>query len=488
VTGAARDERRERVAVIRLDNPPVNGLAHRLRREIVDALDLALRDEAVRSIVLIGDGKLFSGGADIREFNTPAAIEAPTLREVIQRIESSAKPVIAALHGGAYGGGLELAMGCNYRVASESTRVALPEVKLGLLPGAGGTQRLPRLIGAQAALAMIVSGDPIDARRALELGLVDAIVDGDLLDGACAFADRVSMAATHPVSSRRSAGAGAGEAIFAASRADANGSKPGFLAPLECIACVEASLTLPFAEGIVFERERFNRLIIDAQSKALRYLFFATRQASKIVGSPPRTPASPTGPATAVDPTAIEASIHLSSTIGAGAALVGACKGSVGHRLMMSLRHETDLLLEEGALPGQIQRVRRDFGVASGALAANDLPDVALHNERSGAKSRARRSISDAEIIDRTIYSLVNEGARALEENLLERASDIDLICVYGFGFPAWRGGPMYHADTLGLDKVHARIEELHRAYGKAWIPAPLLARLAGEGGRFNPR
>src|SRR5450631_139526 len=286
MTPGARYERHDDVAVIRLENPHVNGLAHRVRRDIVEGLESANHESAVRSIVIVGDGKIFCGGADIREFNTPAAVEAPSLRDVIKRVEASLKPIIAALHGGAYGGGLELAMGCNYRVAATSTLFALAEVKLGLLPGAGGTQRLARLTGAQPALKMIVSGEPVDATRARELGLIDEIIDGDFFAGALAFARRVASNSIHPVASRRTIAPEDGDTIFAAARSDAAKSRRGFRAPLECIACVEASLALPFDEGLVFERERFNILLAGGESKALRHLFFAEREATKVPDVP----------------------------------------------------------------------------------------------------------------------------------------------------------------------------------------------------------
>ena len=694
ITPGAHHKRRDGVAIIRLDNPPVNGLSHRVRRGVVDGLEKAQQDATVQSIVILGDGKIFCGGADIREFNTPAAVEAPALRDVIKRVEASTKPVIAALHGGAYGGGLELAMGCNYRVASASTQLALPEVKLGLLPGAGGTQRLPRLIGAKPALKMIVSGEPLDANRARQLGLIDEIIEGDFLSGALAFANRVASASIHPVASQRTIALADGEAIFSAARSDATRSRRGFRAPLECIASVEASLALPFDQGLAFERERFNSLLADGQSKALRHLFFAEREATKVPALPPGTAARPiervavvgagtmgTGiaicfadagiPVTLLEsrsdalergqrtlqshytasvakgrlvqaqmerrlelitgsldydelrdvdlvieavfedmsvkqevferldaickpgsilatntsslnideiaartsrpqdviglhffspanlmrlleivraaktaPDVIATSIQLARRIGKIVALVGVCEGFVGNRMLTPYMREAGFLLEEGAAPHQVDRALYEFGMAMGPFAVSDLagldiswqvrkrlsaarpvhlrystvadrlfemgrfgqktgagyyryapgsrttlpdPEVDTLIERCARESGIRRrAISDSEIVERTIYALINEGARILDDGVAQRASDIDLIYVHGYGFPAWRGGPMFYADTLGLDKVHTRIRLFHEEHGEHWKPAPLLERLAGEGGRFN--
>jgi 3-hydroxyacyl-CoA dehydrogenase len=694
MTPGTRYERLADVAVIRLENPPVNGLAHRVRQGIAAGLEKAHSEDAVRSIVLIGDGKLFSGGADIREFKTPAASDAPSLRDVIERVEASSKPVIAAVHGGAYGGGLELAMGCNYRVASASTQLALPEVKLGLLPGAGGTQRLPRLVGAKAALEMIVSGDPIDAIRARELGLIDGIIDGDFLAGAIAFAKRVASAPQHPVASRRTIAPMDGDAIFAAARSEAARTRRGFLAPLECIACVEAALSLPFDQGLVFERERFKILLNGAQSKALRHLFFAEREAAKVADLPPDTATRPIGgvgvvgagtmgtgiamsfanagfavtllesrsdalqrassamrssyaasvakgkldqarmerrleliagsldyadlreadlvieavfedmsvkhavferldaickpgailatntsrlnvdeiaartsrpqdviglhffsPANVMRlleivraaktaPDVIATSIQLARKLGKIAAVVGVCEGFVGNRMLTPYLREAGFLLEEGASPQQVDRALVEFGMAMGPFAVSDLagldigwqarkrlaasrpkhlrystladrlcemgrfgqktgagyyryapgtrtplpdPEVDSLIERcAGESGTRRRAIGDHEIVERTLFALINEGARILDEGIAQRASDIDLIYVHGYGFPAWRGGPIYYADALGLDKVLARVRQFREAHDEHWAPAPLLERLAAQGNRFN--
>ena len=470
----ARYERRDGVAVISLDNPPVNGLSHAVRRDVAAFIDNAQQDDAVRLIVLIGEGKLFCAGADIREFNTPAAAEAPTLRDLIDRLEGSAKPVIAALHGGAYGGGLELAIGCHYRVATDSTPLALPEVKLGLLPGAGGTQRLPRLVGAEEALKMIVSGDPIDAKLALDLGLIDEIIDGDLLSGTLAFAHRVASTLAHPIASRRPVALTDGGAIFEVARSNAATSRRGFRAPQECISCVEASVALPFEQGMAFERERFNSLLADGQSKALRHLFFAEREAAKRA------------------PDIGARSLHVVRKIGKIGVVIEVGEGSVGNRMLTAYMREAGFLLEEGAMRHQIDRALYAFGMATEPFASSDsagLDSAGQARERRAETHAANlraSTIADEEIVERMIYALINEGARILDERVAQRASDIDFIYVHGYGFPAWRGGPMFHADSVGLDKILARIRRLQEKHGERWKPAPLLERLASEGARFN--
>ncbi|QSQ19017.1 enoyl-CoA hydratase/isomerase family protein [Pyxidicoccus parkwayensis] len=279
------------VAVIRLDNPPVNGLGHAVRTGIVDGLRQAEADAAVKAVVLIGSERAFSGGADIREFNTPKALAEPNLGTVIHYVESSSKPVIAAIGGACMGGGLELALGCHYRVAQPGAQIALPEVKLGLLPGAGGTQRLPRLIGVEAALNMIVSGATVPSEQFKGTPLFDVFVEGDLLQGALAFAKVVvdegrplkrvrDLTVTHPKP----------EAFFLYARTAVGAASKGYPAPLKCVDAVEAAVTKPFEEGLQVEREAFVHLIQTSESRALRHAFFAERAASKVAGVGEDTP------------------------------------------------------------------------------------------------------------------------------------------------------------------------------------------------------
>jgi len=291
-----RYERRANVAVLQIDNPPVNGLGHITRRTLSDGLEQALDDSAVKVIVITGTDKVFSGGADIREFNTPAALAEPNLLQLIEQVEQSPKPVIAAINGVCMGGGLELSLGCNYRIATPDASMGLPEVKIGLLPGAGGTQRLPRAVGAETGLRMITSGDPIKADEALASGLVERIVDRSSFDGVLAFAQEVAARAAHPKLRDRAVALPAGAdvaAMFAAARAEIAKRARGLPAPLKCVDAVEAAVTQPFDVGLRFERGLFIELVQSPESKALRHAFFAERAAAKIPDVPADTPTRP---------------------------------------------------------------------------------------------------------------------------------------------------------------------------------------------------
>jgi len=276
---AAEYSTRGAVAAIGFNNPPMNTLAHALRVAVREALQKAIDDPAVKAIVLNGGGRAFSSGAEIREFNTPAALASPNLRELIAAIEASPKPVVAAIHGFAMGGGLELSLGCHYRVAAPGAQLALPEVKLGLLPGAGGTQRLPRALGAERALEMIVSGNPVKSEAVAGTPLVDEIIEGDLLKGALAFAERV---AAQPLRKLRDLPVKADDAFFAEARKRIAKGYRGFPAPAKCVEAVEAAVKLPFEEGVKFERRCFEELLEAAESKALRHAFFGERTVAKI--------------------------------------------------------------------------------------------------------------------------------------------------------------------------------------------------------------
>ena len=680
-------------AVIYLNNPPVNGMGHALREELAGHLDAAWSDARVDTIVIAGAGKLFCGGADIKAFNTPASRAEPSSRTIVRRIEESAKPVIAAIHGSALGLGLEFAMGCHYRIAQRGAKLGLPEVKLGLLPGGGGTQRLPRLAGVEAAVKMIVEGDPVIADEALKMGLVDEVSTGDLLPAAIAFAQRVAGNREHPVASRRQAHPPAEAGFFEAQRKRIASSKRGQPAPLESLACIEAAVAMPFEEGMKFERERFDVLVNGTESKAMRHLFLAERAAAKVPGLPAdiapakiskvavigagtmgggiamsfasagipvilfeareealqrgmgtirknyegtvskgrlkqeeadarvarieptldmarvadadlvieavfedmavkkdlfikldalckatavlatntsrldvneiaaatSRPQSVIGlhyfsPAnvmrlvevvrgTATSSEVIVASMNVVRQTGKLPVLVGVCDGFVGNRMVAQYAREAEFLLEEGATPQQVDGALQKFGLAMGRFAMADLAgldigwagrkrlaptrpqhlryskvaDRICEMGRFGQKTGAgfyryepgsrtpvpdaivddliiecareagieRRTITDEEIVERAIYALINEGAKILDEGVAERASDIDLIYVNGYGFPAWRGGPMFYAETVGLDKVYARICEFERLHGEFWRPAPLLKQLAESGKTF---
>ena len=289
-------ERRGDVAVLQIDNPPVNGLGHTTRRTLAEGLERALDDAAVKAIVITGTDKVFSGGADIREFNTPAALAEPNLLQLIELVESSPKPVVAAINGVCMGGGLELSLGCNYRIATPDASMGLPEVKIGLLPGAGGTQRLPRAVGAEKGLRMITTGEPIRADEALASGLVERIVDRGSFDGVMAFAKEVAARASHPRLRDRKVALPAGAdsaAMFGAARAEIAKQARGLPAPLKCVDAVEAAVTKPFEEGLGFERGLFIELVQSPESKALRHAFFAERAAAKIPDVPEDTPTRP---------------------------------------------------------------------------------------------------------------------------------------------------------------------------------------------------
>ncbi|HEX5343958.1 MAG TPA: enoyl-CoA hydratase-related protein, partial [Duganella sp.] len=283
-----------KVAVITLNNPPVNGMGHVTRSAAVKGIQQALADDAVKAIVITGAGKAFSGGADIKEFNTPKALQEPSLHTLIATAEGATKPVVAAIHSVCMGGGLELSLGCHYRVALPGAQIALPEVKLGLLPGAGGTQRLPRAIGLEAALNMIVSGEPQKATAFAGTALVDELVDADLVAAAVAFAQRV-VAEGRPLRRLRDVKidpAGA-DAFLQFARNSVKAAAQGLPAPLQCVECVAHAVTQPFDEGLRLERAAFFALMNTPESRALRHVFAAERAAGKIPDLPEGTPIRP---------------------------------------------------------------------------------------------------------------------------------------------------------------------------------------------------
>ena len=684
------------IAVITMNNPPVNGLGHPLRKGIVAGIDKALADPTVKAIVLIGGGNAFSGGADIKEFNSPASSAEPHLRQIIAKIETVSKPVVAAVHKVAMGGGLELALGCHYRVAAPGAQIALPEVKLGILPGAGGTQRLPRAIDAKVALEMMVSGAPTLSEK-MPAGLFDEIAQGDLLAGALAFARKV-VAEKRPLRKLRDEKVkleGDAATFLAAAATKVVKESRGFPAPPKIVACVEAATRLPFDQGLEFERERFEELVVTTESKALRHAFFGERTASKIPDVPDSTPiveikkvaiigAGTMGggigmafvnagfPVTLLEvkqealdrgldvirknyaatvakgrlaqaemdkrmtrfstalsydairdaDLVIEAVFEdmgvkesvfrqLDATLKPGAILAsntstldldriasftkrpewviglhffspanvmrllevvrgaktskevlatvmklaksirklgvvsGVCDGFIGNRMLEEYVRQAYFLVEEGALPREVDRAVQDWGMAMGPFAMMDMAgqDIGWHirkrrraedperqvypawidrvcemgrfGQKTGkgvyqyaAGSRTpvpdpeieqiilgyskeagvtRRQISDQEIVERCIYALANEGAKILEEGIALRASDIDMVYLAGYGFPPYRGGPMFYADTIGLKNVVAAMAKYAGGRnGQYWKPAALLGTLAAEGKTFN--
>jgi 3-hydroxyacyl-CoA dehydrogenase len=686
--------KRDTIAVLTLDNPPVNALSVAVRQGLIEGIERAIGDPAIVGVVVIGKGKTFIAGADIREFGKPA--QPPRLSAAIAALEASLKPVVAAIDGVALGGGLEVALGCHFRIATPRAQVGLPEVKIGIVPGAGGVERLPRVAGLEPALKMIVSGDPVRAPQAAKLGIVDAVVEGDLLTEAVAFAERV-VAEKRPLRRLREVpietGAPDWRALLARARETAARQNRGQISPQRAIDCIENALTLPFDKAFAETARIIGELIPSEQAKALRYAFFAEREAAKVpdidrsIEAKPINTAAVIGAGTmgagiamcfadagipvqilessaealdkglarieqlyqemvqkgrirpedktkrvdlitraaayeaiggadivieaafeemgvkrdvfakldrAMKPGAVLATntstldvdeiaratgrpesvigLHffspanvmrlleivrgaqtakdvvataqaLAKRIGKVGVVCGVCHGFVANRSRGPLTREAGFLVDEGALPQQVDKVLYDFGMPMGPFAVADLagidvswrvrrsldatrpkdirysptadrlyqlgrlgqktgkgwyryapgdrkplPDpeveaVILHSSRD--QGITRRPISDQEILARCLYAAVNECAKILDEGIALRASDVDVMWLYGFGFPRWRGGPMYYADTIGLAKVHDAVREFHRQHGVLWTPSPLLARLAETGKSF---
>ena len=641
------------ILIVTSNNPPVNALGAAVRQGLAAAIEQAASDDTVKAVVIACEGQTFFAGADITEFGKPPVM--PWLPEVIDQIENCPKPVIAAIHGTALGGGLEVALGCHYRVAVPTAKLGVPEVKLGLLPGAGGTQRLPRVAGVPKALEMVSSGTPISAKEAASIGLVDRLIEGDLVQHAVAFADEIKDIRPLPKSSQRDdklAEARATPGLFDDFR-KANARKfKGFEAPELNIQAVEAAISHPYAEGVKEERRLFMQLMSGPQSRAQQYFFFAERKASKIDNIPADTKprdikrvgmigAGTMGggismnflsagiPVTIVEmqqdaldrgtglmrknyeataakgrmtgdqveaamgaltptldfaaladcdliieavfeqmevkkeifakldkiakPGAILASntsyldideiaaatlrpqdvvglhffspanvmkllevvrgaktasdvlvtaMQLAKRIKKVAVVAGVCHGFIGNRMLMPRQIEATKLLLEGATPAQIDKVHTEFGMPMGPFQMADLAgvDIGWHRDPSrienirdalaaegrwGQKKSAgfydyddkrrpsdsprvqeiiddfraksgvkKRNITDQEIIERTVYTMVNEGAKILEEGMAQRASDIDVVWIYGYGWPVYRGGPMHWADGEGLAKI----------------------------------
>jgi 3-hydroxyacyl-CoA dehydrogenase len=684
-------EMRGGIAVLTLDHPPVNALGAPVKKALAGHLDAVLADDAVSAVVIAGAGKHFSAGADIREFAHPS--DAPSLPDLILRIETSRKAFVAALHGTVAGGGLELAMGCHYRVVDESAQLSLPEVTLGILPGAGGTVRLPRLIGVEAAFDIILGGRRVSGAEAVPLGLADEVAPHNAVrDRAIAFAERVSRRT--PRRTRDLALAAPTAQLLERLESVLKLSLRGRLAPQAAFDCFKRALTLPFDEALRLERETFLELLNRAESRALRHVFFAEREAQKagelkkgttmrairsvgVVGfgtmgsgismafanagipvvvtdetqdavdrglarvratyeesrakgritadecaarighikgatsfaalgeadlvieavfedmdvkhqvfakldevcsdrailatntssldvdaiaeetkDPSRvlglhffSPANIMKLVEVVRPSTVSANILSSSLdvvkrIGKIGVVVGVCDGFVGNRMLYAYRRQADFLLEEGALPGQVDRALREFGMAMGPYQIGDvagldigwrirkrqtstrpkelryspIADRLCELGRFGQKTGAgwyryekgsrtslpdpevdalvkavsaelgikRREIKDEEIVLRCFGALVNEGALLLEEGVALRAGDIDVIWIHGYGFPRHLGGPMHWADGFGLAKICAAVETLHADQGALVRPSDLLRQLARDGRGFG--
>jgi 3-hydroxyacyl-CoA dehydrogenase len=671
------------VAVLTLNSPPVNALSFGVREGLFEGFKQAIASDA-KAIVLICEGRTFIAGADITEFGGQS--RGPSLFEVQDMMEGSPKPVIAAIHGTALGGGLEVALCAHYRVAVPSARCGLPEVNIGLLPGAGGTQRLPRIVGVEKALEMVTSGQHVPAKACLEMGLVDEIVpEGQLREGAVAFAKK-AVAEGKPLKKVRDSNdkieAARGHPEIFADFRKANARKfRGFMAPENNIKAVEAAVnSASFDEGLAAERKLFMELMMGAQSAAQRFYFFAERQANKIPDVPDDTPTRPIKkvgvlgagtmgggiamnfanvgiPVTIVEvkqdaldrgfttirknyersrgakpeetekrmslltgslemeafadcdlvieavfermdikkdvftrldaickpgailatntsalnideiasvtsrpqdviglhffspanvmklleivradhtaPDVIATSMKLAKQIGKIAVLVGVCPGFVGNRILGQRQREAQKMVLEGAMPWDVDRVLYDFGFPMGPFAMSDLAgldigwvkeksngatirDVLCEQDRRGQKTgagyydydenrvakpspvtekvindfivksgRNPRKISDEEILERCIYPMINEGAKILQEGKAIRASDVDVVWVNGYGWPVYRGGPMYYGDQIGPEKVLAKMKEFQATMGDDFKPAALLETLVAEGKKF---
>jgi 3-hydroxyacyl-CoA dehydrogenase len=683
------------IAVITIDNPPVNPISSAVCIGLAERFAEVSGDDAVAGIVLTGAGRAFVAGADIREFGKPRPEGAPGLRDVAMQIEDCDKPVVAAINGACAGGGLELALGCHYRLAAPKALIGLPEVKLGLIPGAGGTQRLPRLIGPKAALDVIVKGDLLPAPKAAALGIVEDVIEDDLVAAAIAFAAKAAAAgADLPRTSKlddKIGGAADAPGLFDDYRKSIARRARGFEAPYHAIDLIEASTKLAFDAGMEKEKETAAITVASDQSKAQRYLFFAEREATKIPDVPRDTTvrditsaaiigsgtmgggiamcfANAGIPVTVIDmeqgalsrglervesnyqvsakrgsmaekdvakrmalitgstdmadaggadivieavfedielkktifaeldgimgegailatntsaldidaiaaatkrpeavigthffspanvmrllenvraaktgKEAIATAMKLGRTLGKQPVLAGLCPGFIGNRILRVYFGQCDKLMFEGAYPDQIDKAIFDFGFAMGPFAVRDMAGLDIgyqarkaqggSNERRyiltdklcdagrlGQKSGSgyykyeegnrtpipdpevnamidglskdlsieRRPISDQEIVERIIFPMINEGADIVDEGIALRASDVDVTYVHGYGFPRYRGGLMFHADSVGLDNVLETMQRLEAEEGEAMAPAALLVKLAKEGGSFT--
>ena len=429
------------VAVLTIDNPPVNALSPGVPEGIQSAVETAANAPAVKAIVVIGAGTTFIAGADIKEFGKVASGEAqlPDLAAIIRRIEDSPKPVVMALHGTAFGGGLEVAMGGHYRVIAPGAKVGQPEVKIGLIPGAAGTQRLPRLAGVAQALTMCAFGEPIGAEEALACGIADRIIEGDLLTSAIAFAREIADQPFTKVRDRNAKLRGSHAALLVAARDAAGKNMRGQEAPLAAIEAIEWCLwSRSFEDGCRIEHELFNRCLHSSQSKALIYAFFAERAVAKI-------PDIPNADIVIVETGRLLEIVRRETTskeaIATAMALarklkkvaVVANNGFIGKRMYDRYLREAQLLVKALASAEQVNKALHDFGMAERPLAPSPGNPGIISNE---------------EIVDRCMAALADEGARLLAEGIALRAVDIDMVFVHGYGFPAWRGGPMFYAEN----------------------------------------
>ncbi len=522
------------VGVVTLNNPPVNALSHALRLAMQEAFMAAIDDPSVQAIVLHCDGRTFVAGADIREFDI--APLHPDVHEVVEWVGNCPKPVTVALHGTALGGGVELALACHYRVATPDAKVGFPEVGLGILPGAGGTQRLPRLVGVRAALEMIVGGAPIPASRAMELGLLDELIEGDLLSGALKFAERALAEARpwgkvsdRPISFHEPQLFGEFEQRIAS-------TSKGFLAPFHCIRAIRAAAELPFDEGLRLERELFFELVNSPQSKAQRHAFFGEREVARSPLLPADVRPSPirrvavVGGAQACAAISSELSGRGVPTVAVSEEeLVGAdledpdlvillldgpglsraleqLDSSAAPHVIFAINSLTVNLSEVAARTNRPELVvglhfdgRRLMEVVkapttslltcaklmglSKPLRRVPILEQAAQGSASSLLRAANVSDGEQELSERKIDAMINVGARLLDDCVLARPLEFDMIAIHAHRFPVYLGGPLFHADQIGPKTVVDRLLRYSAETGDdGWQPAPLLSKLAEEG------
>ncbi len=441
--------RDENIAIISVNNPPVNALSPGVPDGIMEAIRQVAADGSVHAAILAGSGRTFIAGADIREFQlmTSGKKEAKVgLYPLMLALEDCPKPVVCAIHGSALGGGLEVALACHYRIALASAQLGQPEVRLGLIPGAGGTQRLPRLAGVARALEMITYGSPVGAPEALEVGILDDLIPGDLLPGAIAWTGDLLTKDLGPRKTRefgsRLGNVDVNGPLFDTARSMVQRRAPGRLAPLKAIEAVEAATRIPFEDGCKREEALFMECLFSDQSRALIHVFFAERELARI----------PEHARTAYD--------------------------AASRRLVERCRDEMRHLIADGASVDEVERTLGEFGLRGDWLQGTS-------RLAASADSRNTHPVGCEEILARLLYAFVNEGARMLEEGLPARAALIDALCIRDCGFPPCRGGPMWQADTRGLQAVCRQIRSFQERHGDRWAPAPLLRRLAGQGQSF---
>ena len=410
------------VAVITLNNPPVNGLGLATRTAAMDGLRRALADAAVTAIVILGAGKAFSGGADIKEFNSPKALAEPSLHTLIRVVEESSKPTIAAIHSVCMGGGLELALGCNYRVALPGAQIALPEVKLGLLPGAGGTQRLPRVVGLELAINMIVSGTPVLSENLAATALFAAVFapGADLLECAVGFAGKVATLRPLPKVRDRKVDYPNHEAFLQFTRNTVKAMAGAFPAPLECVEAVAASLTHRFDDGLAFERERFLHLIQTPESKSLRHAFFAERLASKVPDVPADTPTRAIRQAAIIGAGTMGGGIAMNFVNAGIAVVLLETKQEALDKGIATIRRNYDNTMKKGKLTQE--QFDQRIGLISGTLSYDDIAQADIVVEA------VFEDMSVKEAVFRQLDAVMKPGAI-----LASNTSTLDVDQIAGF-------------------------------------------------------